>query len=188
MATRNGMGAGSVPPPSSGSGAKNQAKSGAKFGPSFSVNPSLTVTGGAKSKTTTVNSHNSGGGGRTSGGPGHLQLPDPDFSTPAGIRAYCNQLRTVSFLLATEVAVGVEILKGTLGQVPAPQGSGITGGSKARAWKVGRQLQKSADAMAEAARAAAATYAKFQQEYEEELNRNRHRARPQVRRVDWTQQ
>ncbi|MFI8258904.1 plasmid transfer protein TraA [Streptomyces filamentosus] len=187
MAAKNG----SVPPQTPGSGtngSRNEAKSGAKFGPSFSVNPSVTLTGGSKTRNTTVNSHSGGGSGRSSGGPGHLQLPDPDFSTPAGIRAYCNQLRTVSFLLATEVAVGVEILKGTLGQVPAPHGSGITGGSKARAWKVGRQLQKSADAMAEAARAAAATYAKFQQEYEEELNRNRHRARPQVRRVDWTQQ
>ncbi|MFE3866123.1 plasmid transfer protein TraA [Streptomyces goshikiensis] len=175
---------GKANPSSKGGGAKGTTKN----GPSFGFNPSVNLS---SNRSTTVNngggSRPGGANGRSNGGmPG---LPDPDFSTPAGIREYCNHLRTVAFMLAAEVAVAAEIMKGTLGQVPAPDGSGVLNGSRARAWKVSRKLDKSADALMDAAKNAAATYAAFQQQFEEELNRVRHTARrPQARRMDWNQQ
>src|SRR5690606_27855014 len=106
---------------------------------------------------------------------------------PSDVRNYCNHLRAVMVTLSFEVAMGAEILKGVLATVPDPEGR--IGGSKARAWRVSRKLRKSADAAASAAKNAAATYAKFQQEYEEEINRVKHRARkPQGPRMDWARQ
>lgn len=87
--------------------------------------------------------------------------------------------------LSIEVAMGAEILKATLVQVPDPDGR--IGGSRFRAAKVARKMQRAADALRDAAKNAAATYALFQQEYEEEINRVRHRARPSQPRMDWGQ-
>ncbi|MFD4998075.1 plasmid transfer protein TraA [Streptomyces buecherae] len=114
-------------------------------------------------------------------------LPEPDFTSPAQVRNYCNTLRAASITLAIEVAMAAEILKGVLAVVPDPDGR--LGGSRMRAGRVARKLQKSADELRSAGVAAAATYAVFQQQYEEEINRVRHRARrPQTPRIDWTRQ
>ena len=129
---------------------------------------------------TTVN-----GGGRRP----HSQalMPEPDFSSPAQVRAYCNHLRALSVALSIEVAMGAEILKSVLAAVPDPEGR--IGGSRVRAAKVARKLQKSADELRNAAKLAAATYATFQQEYQEEINRVRHHARPRTQqRMNWVQQ
>ncbi|MFD9160603.1 plasmid transfer protein TraA [Streptomyces sp. NPDC059558] len=124
----------------------------------------------------------SGGGGRQ---PQSL-LPAPEFTSPAQVRQYCNSVRAAGVALSIEVAMGAEILKATLVQVPDPNGR--IGGSRIRAAKVARKMQRAADALRDAAKNAAATYALFQQEYEEELNRVRHRARPaQQPRMDWGQ-
>ncbi|BAU84721.1 sporulation-related protein [Streptomyces laurentii] len=133
----------------------------------------------------TKNVNRSNGGARRP----HAQalMPDPDFSSPAQVRNYCNTLRAAAVALSIEVSMGAEILKGVLGQVPDPEGR--IAGSRIRAAKVARKLQKSADELRNAAKLAAATYAAFQQEYQEEINRVRHRARPrQTPRMDWTQQ
>ncbi|MGP3773222.1 plasmid transfer protein TraA [Streptomyces sp. SDT5-1] len=125
-----------------------------------------------------------GGGGRP-----HSQalLPAPEFTSPAQVRNYCNHLRAVCVSLSIEVAMGAEILKGVLSTVPDPEGR--LGGSRIRAMRVSRKLKRSADAARDAAKNAAATYATFQQQYEEEINRVRHRARrPQGPRMDWAQQ
>lgn len=133
---------------------------------------------------TTVNG-NGGGGGRRP----HPQalMPEPDFSSPAQVRAYCNHLRATAAALSIEVAMGAEILKSVLAAVPDPEGR--IGGSRIRAAKVARKLQKSADELRNAAKLAAATYSTFQQEYREEINRVRHHARPRAQqRMNWVQQ
>ncbi|MCX4429457.1 plasmid transfer protein TraA [Streptomyces mirabilis] len=168
-----------------GAGTKNDsAKFGASFAPSITLNLS-------QNKTT-----NNGGGGRRGGsvpaqgghgGNSQGLLPPPEFTSPADVRNYCNHLRAVMVSVSFEVSMGAEILKAVLSTVPDPQGR--IGGSKARAWRVSRKLTKAADSAAAAAKNAAATYAHFQQQYEEEINRVRHRARPpQGPRMNWTQQ
>ncbi|MFJ6369635.1 plasmid transfer protein TraA [Streptomyces virginiae] len=149
------------------------------FSPGFNIN----INGGGRS---------SGGGGFApsgSGGGGRQPqslLPAPEFTSPAQVRQYCNSVRAAGVALSIEVAMGAEILKATLVQVPDPNGR--IGGSRIRAAKVARKMQRAADALRDAAKNAAATYALFQQEYEEELNRVRHRARPpQQPRMDWGQ-
>ncbi|MFE1928694.1 plasmid transfer protein TraA [Streptomyces asoensis] len=118
---------------------------------------------------------------------GESLLPAPEFSSPAQIRNYCNALRASAVMLSFEVAMGAEILKAVLGTVPDPEGR--MGGSKIRAFKVSRKLQRAADELRNAAKLAAATYAAFAQEYEGELNAHRARARrPQQPRMSWGQQ
>ncbi|WP_445276811.1 plasmid transfer protein TraA [Streptomyces sp. DSM 41033] len=114
-------------------------------------------------------------------------LPAPEFTSPAQIRNYCNTLRAAAVSLSFEVAMGAEILKAVLATVPDPDGR--IGGSKIRAFKVARKLQRSADELRNAAKLAAATYAAFAQEYEGELNAHRARGRrPQQPRMTWGQQ
>ncbi|MFE6889978.1 plasmid transfer protein TraA [Streptomyces sp. NPDC057694] len=149
---------------------------GGSFAPPININVSKTT-------------HNNGGGRASGGSRMHSQalLPAPEFTSPAQVRNYCNHLRAVCVTLSIEVAMGAEILKGVLSTVPDPDGR--LGGSRMRANRVARKLRKSADAARDAAKNAAATYALFQQQYEEEINRVRHRARrPQGPRMDWAQQ
>ncbi|MFE3866195.1 plasmid transfer protein TraA [Streptomyces goshikiensis] len=165
----------------SGSQTKNDTKN---FG--FSPNLGFTVNVNANRQTNGVPGQ---GRGRVSEDPTTPSgmLPPPEFSSPAQVRQYCNSVRAAMAMLAFELAMGAEIMKATLAQVPSPEGH--VGSSKVRAWKVARKLSKSADAALDAAKGAAATYAAFQREYEEEINRVRHRARrPEARRMDWTQQ
>lgn len=136
----------------------------------------------------TVN-NNRGAAARSGGGRTHAEslLPAPEFTSPAQVRNYCNTLRAAAVTLSIEVAMGAEILKGVLAAVPDPEGRAF--GSRVRAAKVARKMQRSADALRDAAKNAAACYAVFQQEYEEEINRVRHRARkPQQPVMNWAQQ
>lgn len=136
----------------------------------------------------TVNNNKSvarpGGGG----GHGHQSLlPAPEFTSPAQVRNYCNTLRAAGVTLSIEVAMAAEILKAVLAAVPDPEGRAF--GSRIRAAKVARKLNRAADDLRHAARDAAACYSAFQQEYEEEINRVRHRARkPQAPVINWAQQ
>ncbi|GGU20664.1 plasmid transfer protein TraA [Streptomyces daghestanicus] len=114
-------------------------------------------------------------------------LPAPEFTSPAQVRNYCNTLRAAAVTLSIEVAMGAEIMKSVLAAVPDPEGRAF--GSRIRAAKVARKMQRSADALRDAAKDAAACYATFQQEYEEEINRVRHRARkPKQPVMNWAQQ
>ncbi|MCL6738591.1 plasmid transfer protein TraA [Streptomyces neyagawaensis] len=114
-------------------------------------------------------------------------LPSPEFTSPAHVRHYCNTLRAAAVTLSIEVAMGAEILKGVLAAVPDPEGRAF--GSRVRAAKVARKLNRAADDLRDAAKNAAACYSAFQQEYEEEINRVRHRARkPQAPVMRWDQQ
>ncbi|WP_327662425.1 MULTISPECIES: plasmid transfer protein TraA [unclassified Streptomyces] len=149
---------------------------GGSFAPPININVSKTT-------------NNASGGRGQGGGRPHSQalLPSPEFTSPAQVRNYCNHLRAVCVSLSIEVAMGAEILKGVLSTVPDPEGR--MGGSRIRAMRVSRKLKRSADAARDAAKNAASTYALFQQQYEEEINRVRHRARrPQGPRMDWAQQ
>ncbi|MBM7169253.1 sporulation protein SsgA [Streptomyces sp. G44] len=135
----------------------------------------------------TVNNNKNTARPNSGGGHSSSLLPPPEFGSPALVRNYCNTLRAAGVTLSIEVAMGVEILKGVLEAVPDPEGRAF--GSKIRARKVARKLAKSADALRDAAKNAAAAYSTFQQEYEEEINRVRHRARkPQQPVMNWAQQ
>ncbi|MFJ2651156.1 plasmid transfer protein TraA [Streptomyces sp. NPDC087420] len=135
----------------------------------------------------TVNNHKTVS--PVNGGRSHAEalLPPPEFTSPAQVRNYCNSLRAAAVTLSIEVSMGAEIRKGVLAAVPDPEGRAF--GSRIRAQKVARKMQRSADALRDAAKNAAATYAIFQQQYEEEINRVRHRARkPQTPTIHWDQQ
>jgi hypothetical protein len=133
----------------------------------------------------TVN-NNRGAARNGSRGPEGL-LPAPEFTSPAQVRNYCNTLRAAAVTLSIEVAMGAEILKGVLAAVPDPEGRPF--GSRIRAAKVARKMQRASDDLRHAAKSAAACYATFQQEFEEEINRVRHRARkPQQPAINWDQQ
>ncbi|MEV5874360.1 plasmid transfer protein TraA [Streptomyces sp. NPDC052101] len=166
-------------PGANGSQAKVNSKNfGASFAPGFTINVN------AGNKTT---NGGGGSGGRGGGSRGESLLPPPEFGSPAQVRQYCNTLRAAAVTLSIEVAMGAEILKGVLTAVPDPQGR--MGGSRVRANKVARKMRRSADALRDAAKNAAAAYSTFQQEYEEEINRVRHRARkPQQPVINWAQQ
>ncbi|MFD0417323.1 plasmid transfer protein TraA [Streptomyces sp. NPDC127108] len=140
--------------------------------------------GGSFMPNININVHR--GGGRHGGG-GQSLLPPPEFNSPAQVRNYCNTLRAAGVMLSMEVAMAAEILKSVLAAVPDPEGR--TFGSRIRAAKVARKLRKSADALKDAAKNAAATYSVFQQEYQEEIGRVRHRARrPNAPTMNWAQQ
>ncbi|MGC9409809.1 plasmid transfer protein TraA [Streptomyces sp. DZ1-3] len=135
----------------------------------------------------TINRQARGNGNGSGPAQSKSLLPAPEFTSPAQVRNYCNTLRAAGVTLSIEVAMAAEILKGVLAAVPDPDGRPF--GSRVRAAKVARKLTKSADALRAAAKNAAAAYSSFQQEYEEEINRVRHRARkPQQPVIDWAQQ
>ncbi|MEU6917967.1 plasmid transfer protein TraA [Streptomyces olindensis] len=135
----------------------------------------------------TVNNNKQAGGSAGRRSHAEALLPAPDFSSPALVRNYCNTLRAAAVTLSIEVAMGTEILKGVLAAVPDPEGRAF--GSRIRAQKVARKMNKAADDLRSAAKNAAACYATFQQEFEEEINRVRHRARrPQQPVMNWDQQ
>jgi hypothetical protein len=163
----------------------SQAKNGhtKNFGATFS--PGFTVNVNANRTNTGVPVQQGGHGGGQSRAE-HL-LPAPEFTSPAQVRNYCNSLRAAAVTLSIEVAMGAEILKGVLAAVPDPEGRPF--GSRVRAAKVARKMNKAADELRSAAKNAAACYATFQQEFEEEINRVRHRARkPQQPVINWAQQ
>lgn len=123
------------------------------------------------------------------GGRSHANslLPAPEFGSPALVRNYCNTLRAAGVTLSIEVAMAAEILESVLAAVPDPEGR--TFGSRLRARKVARKMRKAANDLRDAAKNAAGCYSTFQQEYEEEINRVRHRARrPQQPVMNWAQQ
>ncbi|MFE9415498.1 plasmid transfer protein TraA [Streptomyces griseofuscus] len=161
-----------------GSQAKSAMNNKTWFAPGFTINVNA-------NKTNTAPAAFSGSG--SGGGNGQSLLPPPEFTNPAQVRNYCNTLRAAGVTLSIEVAMAAEILNGVLAAVPDPEGRAF--GSRARARKVTRKMQKSADALRDAAKNAAACYSTFQQEYEEEINRVRHRARrPQQPVMNWAQQ
>lgn len=124
-------------------------------------------------------------GGRSNGS--NSLLPAPEFNSPAQVRNYCNTLRAAGVTLSIEVAMAAEILESVLAAVPDPEGRAF--GSRLRARKVARKMRKSADDLRDAAKNAAGCYSTFQQTFEEEINRVRHRARkPQQPVMNWAQQ
>lgn len=151
---------------------------GATFAPGFTVNVNA-------NKTTTNGAPAQQGGGQGNGG--RQLLPAPEFYSPAQTRNYCNSVRAAAVALAIEVSMGAQILKATLSQVPDPEGRAF--GSQRRAQKVARKLDKAADGLAAAAKNAAAAYSAYTQEFRQEIESVRHRARrPQQPRVNWADQ
>lgn len=136
-----------------------------------------------------VTINNSKGGPQQQGAKAKAQslMPPPEFWSPAQTRNYCNTLRAAAVTLAIEVAMGAEILNATLSQVPDPEGKSF--GSKIRAAKVARKMRKAAGALQSAAKNAAACYAVYTQEFEQEINAVRQRAkRPERPRMNWADQ
>ncbi|MER5873314.1 plasmid transfer protein TraA, partial [Streptomyces sp. NPDC002044] len=137
-----------------GSQSKSNSKSfNPQMGFTLNVNANRETTGGGQGQgRRSMESPNTPSG----------MLPAPEFASPAQVRNYCNAVRAAMAMMAFELAMGAEIMKATLAQVPSPEGH--VGSSKVRAWKVARKLSKSADAALDAAKNAAATYAAFQRE------------------------
>ncbi|MEU7500554.1 plasmid transfer protein TraA [Streptomyces griseofuscus] len=161
-----------------GSQSKSAMNNKTMFAPGFTINVNANKTNNGAA------ANGFGGDGR---GSAEALLPDPDFSSPARVREYCNSLRAAAVSLSIQVAMGAEIMKGVLAAVPDPEGRPF--GSRTRAAKVARKMSRSADALRDAAKNAAACYSAFQQEYEEEINRVRHRARrPQQPAINWAEQ
>ncbi len=92
------------------------------------------------------------------------------------VRQYCNTLRAAAVTLSIEVAMGAEITKGVLAAVPDPEGAGVRLADPGA--EGGPQDAAGRGRAADAAKNAAACHSTFQQEYEEEINRVRHRAPP----------
>jgi hypothetical protein len=134
-----------------------------------------------------VTVNNSKGGQQGQKAKAQSLLPPPEFWSPAQTRQYCNSLRAAAVTLSIEVAMGAEILSATLSQVPDPEGKSF--GSKIRAAKVARKMRKAAGALQSAAKNAAACYSVYTQEFEQEINAVRHRAkRPERPRMNWADQ
>jgi hypothetical protein len=134
----------------------------------------------------TIN-NSKGGGQQSQKAKAQSLLPPPEFWSPAQTRNYCNSLRAAAVTLSIEVAMGAEILSATLSQVPDPEGKSF--GSKIRAAKVARKMRKAASALQSAAKNAAACYSVYTQEFEQEINAVRHRAkRPERPRMNWADQ
>ncbi|MEU2625874.1 plasmid transfer protein TraA [Kitasatospora sp. NPDC007106] len=169
-----------IPPKANGANGhtRNGFGGGATFSPGFNINVNKTVPpqGGAAPAAAPAGQ----GGGS--------QLPVPEFLSPADVRNYCNSLRSLGVGLHFEVAMAAEILSAVLANVPDPEGRPF--GSKLRGRRVARKLHKAAEALKDAATNAAGAYSAFQQEYQEELGRVRHRARPSTggQRINWTNQ
>jgi hypothetical protein len=135
----------------------------------------------------TVNVNGKGGGRGPGAKHGGMNLPAPEFTSPAQVRAYCNSVRAIMVGASFEISMAAEILSAVLATVPDPDGSMAAGRIRAR--RVSRRLQKSAEAARNAAKHAAATYALFEREYSEQMARVKHRAtRPAAPRMDWGQQ
>lgn len=134
-----------------------------------------------------VTVNNSKGGQQGARAKAQSLLPPPEFWSPAQTRNYCNTLRAAAVALAIEVSMGAEILSATLSQVPDPEGKSF--GSKIRAAKVARKMRKAASGLQAAAKNAAACYSVYSQEFEQEINAVRHRAkRPERPRMNWADQ
>jgi hypothetical protein len=175
----------STPPPRNGTDPKGNkfANAGAAAG-GF-----LGGLGGSFVPPVNVTINNSKGGGQPQSTKAKAQslLPPPEFWSPAQTRNYCNSLRAAAVTLSIEVAMGAEILNATLSQVPDPEGKSF--GSKIRAVKVARKMRKAANALQSAAKNAAACYSVYTQEFEQEINAVRHRAkRPERPRMNWADQ
>lgn len=172
-----------TPPPNgdNGSQAKPSMNKSKAFSAGFSVPLNINVNANK-----TVNG--AGPTGRRGGGVSvESLLPEPDFTSPAAVRAYCAHLQALAFSLGIEIAMAAEILEATLKEVPDPDRR--IGGSRARARKVARKLRKGADAATGLAKAAAGTHQTFTQEFRQEIEAVRHRARPRQRvQIDWAQQ
>jgi hypothetical protein len=173
-----------TPPPRNGADPKGNkfANAGAAAGGFLgglgsSITPPLNIT---------IN-NNKGGGQQNQKAKVQSLLPPPEFWSPAQTRNYCNSLRAAAVTLSIEVAMGAEILNATLSQVPDPEGKSF--GSKIRAAKVARKMRKAASALQSAAKNAAACYSVYTQEFEQEINAVRHRAkRPERPRMNWADQ
>jgi predicted RNA-binding Zn ribbon-like protein len=85
------------------------------------------------------------------------------------IRAFCEFIRKHARNRAVERAMDAEQLEAILRHIPTQDGS--MGGARLRARRVSRHLKKIAKAEQAIAKAAAALYAQFEQEYEANLRK-----------------
>ncbi|MFD7901048.1 plasmid transfer protein TraA [Kitasatospora sp. NPDC059747] len=140
---------------------RNGFGSGATFAPGISINVSKNTTAGGAGAPKPGAAANPGTGvDRTSA----LALPEPAFYSAADVRSYCEALRAFASYSAIEVQVAAEILKAALEQAPSIPGDHAFQ-KKMRARAVAKKLAKAADALTDAAKDAAATWAAFQREY-----------------------
>ncbi|WP_354641089.1 plasmid transfer protein TraA [Kitasatospora camelliae] len=154
-------------------GTRNGFGGGAMFSPGLNVNINASKTNTTGTPGVGAAANPGVGLNRTS----PLALPEPAFYSTADVRSYCEALRAFAMYAAIEVEVGAEILKAALEQAPAAPGDNLFQ-SKIRARSVGRKVAKAADALADAAKLAAAAWTAFQREYADVLT-----PRPQQRQA-----
>lgn len=95
-------------------------------------------------------------------------LTDPEFLNPESIRAYANAGRELLRGVSVDLAVGAELLKAVLKEVPVV-GSNVPGGAKIRAFTIARHIDIAAEQTKDAAARMAQSYAAFLKHFAPEL-------------------
>ncbi|WP_052509642.1 plasmid transfer protein TraA [Kitasatospora griseola] len=164
-------------PNGNGNGATGSTRNGfglgASFSPSFGVNVNVNKGGSGGANGFGAAANPGVGLDRSSA----LALPEPAFYSAADVRSYCEALRAFTVYASIEVAVAAEILKATLEQAPAAPGAHIFE-QRMKARTVGRKMFRAAEALADAAKDAAAVWSAFQREYADVMTPQ---PRPQAR-------
>ncbi|OKI16610.1 plasmid transfer protein TraA [Streptomyces sp. CB03911] len=153
--------------PTSGPGPQsvtnNRTRQGGGFNPTLGLN--LNFAKGAPQAGTPSPAPAAGPGAPAAG----RGTPGASFMSNEDIRAFSEHLRKGARNRAVERAMDAEQLEAVLRHIPTQDGS--MGGARLRARRVSRHLKKIAKAEQAIAKAAAALYAQFEQEYEANLRK-----------------
>ncbi|UGQ10030.1 hypothetical protein LO772_24500 [Yinghuangia sp. ASG 101] len=101
-------------------------------------------------------------------------LTDPEFLNPESIRTYTNAGRELLRDVSVDLAVGSELLRAVLKEIPVV-GSNMPGGSRVRAFTIARHIDIAAEDAKSAAARMAQCYAAFLKHFAPELEAAGHK-------------